>query len=73
MAGPFDTFHWMGLPQGQRLAAINTNENGAQTTVNGWFHSALSGLPVLDLACNGRAHPSSLMGSLGLHLEGEYR
>ncbi|MDK3075970.1 DUF917 family protein, partial [Sedimentitalea sp. JM2-8] len=40
---------------------------------NGWFHSALSGLPVLDLACNGRAHPSSLMGSLGLHLEGEYR
>lgn len=62
-----------GLPQGQRLAAINTNENGAQTTVNGWFHSSLSGLPVMDLACNGRAHPSSLMGSLGLHLEPDYR
>lgn len=61
------------LPQGQRLAAINTNENGAQTTVNGWFHSAISGLPVIDLACNGRAHPSSLMGSLGLHLEPDYR
>lgn len=61
------------LPQGQRLAAINTNENGAQTTVNGWFHSALSGLPVIDLACNGRAHPSSLMGALGLHTESDYR
>lgn len=61
------------LPQGQRLAAINSNENGAQTTINGWFHSAISGFPVIDLACNGRAHPTSLMGSLGLHLEGNYR
>lgn len=61
------------LPQGHRLAAINTNENGAQTTVNGWFHSAMTGLPVIDLACNGRAHPTSLMGSLGLHLESDYR
>ncbi|MFV0383482.1 DUF917 family protein [Paracoccus sp. (in: a-proteobacteria)] len=60
------------LPQGRRLAAINTNENGAQTTVNGWFHAALSGLPVIDLACNGRAHPSSQMGALGLHAEPDY-
>ena len=40
------------LPGG-RVAAINTNENGAETTVNGWFHSALTGVPVIDLACNG--------------------
>jgi DUF917 family protein len=51
-----------------RLVAIHTNENGPQTTVNGWFQSAVSGMPVLDFACNGRAHPTSLMGSLGLHL-----
>ena len=60
------------LPAGQRLVAMHTNENGAETTVNGWIHSALCGLPVIDLACNGRAHPSSVMGALGLHTEDDY-
>jgi len=59
-------------PKDQRIVGINTNENGAATTVNGWLQAALTGLPVLDLACNGRAHPSSLMGALGLHLEPDY-
>ncbi|MFI7364937.1 DUF917 family protein [Streptomyces sp. NPDC050149] len=54
------------------LVAIHTNENGAETTVNGWFHSAMTGLPVIDLACNGRAHPSSVMGAMGLHQEENY-
>jgi DUF917 family protein len=57
---------------GSRLAAVNSNENGAETTINGWLHSAMTGLPVLDLACNGRAHPTTLMGSMGLHLEPDY-
>jgi uncharacterized protein len=60
------------LPPGRQLVCLNTNENGAQTTVNGWFQSTMTGLPVIDLACNGRAHPVSLMGSLGLHLEDGY-
>lgn len=55
------------------LVALHTNENGAETTVNGWFHSAMTGLPVIDLACNGRAHPSSVMGAMGLHLADDYR
>lgn len=61
-----------GLEKNRVLAAINSNENGAETTINGWFHSAVTKLPVLDLACNGRAHPTSLMGSMGLHLEAGY-
>ncbi|MRS16063.1 DUF917 family protein [Enterobacteriaceae bacterium RIT691] len=61
------------LPAGQNLVALNTNENGAETTVNGWFHAALTGLPVIDLACNGRAHPTGTMGSLGLHTEPNFR
>ncbi len=60
------------LGAGRELACLNTNENGAQTTVNGWFQSAMTGLPVIDLACNGRAHPTSLMGALGLHLQDNY-
>jgi DUF917 family protein len=59
------------IPSG-RLAALHTNENGAETTVNGWFQAALTGLPVIDLACNGRAHPTSVMGAMGLHLEPDY-
>ncbi|MHC5260392.1 S-methyl thiohydantoin desulfurase domain-containing protein [Streptomyces sp. UC4497] len=55
------------------LVAIHTNENGAETTINGWFHSAMTGLPVIDLACNGRAHPSSQMGAMGLHAREGYR
>ncbi|MEI7056346.1 DUF917 family protein [Nocardioides sp. CCNWLW239] len=57
---------------GREIVAINSNENGAETTVNGWFQSAMSGLPVIDLACNGRAHPSSVMGAMGLHLREDY-
>ncbi|MFT3754647.1 MAG: DUF917 family protein [Pseudoxanthomonas sp.] len=55
------------------IRAINTNENGAETSANGWVQAALSGLPVIDLACNGRAHPTSLMGSMGLHRRAGYR
>ena len=61
------------LPPGRELVALHTNENGAETTVNGWFHAALTGLPVIDLACNGRAHPASVMGAMGLHTEPGYR
>jgi uncharacterized protein len=48
------------------IQGIITNENGAGTTVNGWFQSAMTGLPVVDLPCNGRAHPTGTMGSLNL-------
>lgn len=61
------------LPAGSRLAAINTNENGAETTANGWLQSLATGLPVLDFACNGRAHPTGLMGAMGLHRMADYR
>lgn len=48
------------------ISALMTNENGASTTVNGWIQSALTGLPVLDAPCNGRAHPTGSMGALNL-------
>lgn len=51
---------------GRPIKGLNTNENGAGTTVNGWFQSAVTGIPLVDLACNGRAHPTGAMGSLNL-------
>ncbi|SDE30207.1 DUF917 domain-containing protein [Sporomusa acidovorans] len=54
------------------VQGITTNENGAGTTVNGWFQAAVSGLPVVDCPCNGRAHPTGLMGSLNLSDQADY-
>lgn len=48
------------------IAAIHTNENGAGTTVNGWLQSVITGIPLVDFACNGRAHPTGTMGALNL-------
>lgn len=46
---------------------IITNEAGGSASVNGWLQCALLGLPLVDAPCNGRAHPTGIMGSMGLH------
>lgn len=51
---------------GRPIQALHTNENGAGTTINGWFQSAITGIPLVDFACNGRAHPTGAMGSMNL-------
>ncbi|WP_079911666.1 DUF917 family protein [Paenibacillus sp. 32352] len=48
------------------IQGLITNENGAETTVNGWFQSAMTGIPVIDNPCNGRAHPTGLMGAMNI-------
>lgn len=44
-----------------------TNENGGLATVNGWLQGVVLDLPVIDAPCNGRAHPTGVMGAIGLH------
>ncbi|MGE7998878.1 DUF917 family protein [Lysinibacillus sp. NPDC093190] len=56
-----------------RLKGIITNENGAITTINGWLQSVLLNVPVVDAPCNGRAHPTGIMGSLNLHELKDYK
>ncbi|MBE3519420.1 MAG: DUF917 family protein [Firmicutes bacterium] len=46
---------------------LNSNETGGFAVVNGWYQAACLGIPVLDAPCNGRAHPTALMGAMGLH------
>ncbi len=48
------------------VSGLITNENGGMATLNGWYQSAVTGLPVVDAPCNGRAHPTGLMGAIGL-------
>jgi DUF917 family protein len=45
-----------------------SSENGAVGSVNGWFQSAVLHIPVIDAPCNGRAHPTGVMGSMGLDM-----
>lgn len=53
------------------IGGVITNENGGGSTVNGWILSAVTGIPLIDAPCNGRAHPTATMGSMGLsQLEG---
>jgi len=51
---------------GERIAGLISSENGALSTVNGLIQSAALGLPVVDAPCNGRAHPTGIMGSMAL-------
>ncbi|MFZ5822926.1 MAG: DUF917 domain-containing protein [Bacillota bacterium] len=57
---------------GGRIAGMISSENGGYATLNGWFQSAVTGIPVVDAACNGRAHPTGVMGSMGLDTRSDY-
>ncbi|MEW6522771.1 MAG: DUF917 family protein [Bacillota bacterium] len=58
---------------GVAVGGLITNENGGSATVNGWVQAAVLGLRVIDAPCNGRAHPTGVMGSLGLHRVAGYQ
>lgn len=58
---------------GRKPKAMITNENGGIATVNGFFQSAVTGIPVLDVPCNGRAHPTGVMGSMQLNMVENYK
>ena len=42
-------------------------ENGGRNSFGGWIPAAALSLPVVDTPGDGRAHPTALMGSMGLH------
>jgi DUF917 family protein len=49
------------------LYGFISNECGGLASVNGWVQSAVLDLPLVDAPCNGRAHPTGIMGAMGLH------
>lgn len=57
---------------GVKVGGIITNENGGTATVNGWIQASILGIPLIDAPCNGRAHPTGTMGSMGLNNVEEY-
>ena len=53
------------LPQGE-LRGLIPSEMGGASSFGPFMTSAQLGIPVINTACNGRAHPFGTMGSLGL-------
>lgn len=56
-----------------KISGIITNENGGHSTTNGWILSASTGIPIVDAPCNGRAHPTGKMGSMGLSMDKSFK
>jgi len=52
---------------GLKVGGIITNENGGAATINGWIQASVLNIPLIDAPCNGRAHPTGTMGSMGLN------
>ncbi|MEM1952417.1 MAG: DUF917 family protein [Candidatus Caldarchaeum sp.] len=56
----------------EQIAGFITAENGGFSSVNGWIPAALLNFPIIDAPADGRAHPTGVMGSMGLHRLKEY-
>ncbi len=54
------------------VGGIISSENGGYSTINGWIQSAILGIPIIDAPADGRAHPTGIMGAMGLHKLPEY-
>lgn len=72
---PVDAIKAMELVQHKMsspVVGIISNENGPASGVNGWIQSAMLKIPVVDAPANGRAHPTGLMGAMGIHQLEDY-
>ena len=52
---------------GVEFEGVIAAENGGYNSFGGWIPAAALGLPVVDTPGDGRAHPTSMMGSMGMH------
>ncbi len=55
-----------------QLQGLVSSEVGGIAVTNGWVQAAALGLAVVDAPCNGRAHPISIQGAIGLHKVEDY-
>lgn len=58
---------------GKPIAGFIPSEMGASSAFGPFILAAAKGLPVVDAACDGRAHPLGTMGSLGLDRDPNYQ
>ncbi len=54
------------------IQGLISSEVGGGGVAHGWLAGAVLNLPVVDAPCNGRAHPTGTMGSMGLTENKDY-
>lgn len=54
------------------VAGFISSENGGTSSTNGWIPAVILGIPIVDAPADGRAHPTGVMGSMGLHKLKDY-
>jgi len=52
---------------GVEFQGLIAAENGGHNSFGGWVQAAALGFPVVDAPADGRAHPTAMMGGMGLH------
>lgn len=57
---------------GLSIQGLISSEIGGGGVAHGWLPGAVLDLPVVDAPCNGRAHPTGTMGSMGLIAREDY-
>ena len=57
---------------GVEFGGLVAAENGGHNSFGGWIQAAALGLPVVDIPADGRAHPTAMMGGMGLHRVEDY-
>jgi DUF917 family protein len=57
---------------GVEFGGLVAAENGGHNSFGGWIQAAALGLPVVDTPADGRAHPTAMMGGMGLHRVEDY-
>jgi len=57
---------------GVKIDGFIGSECGAMAITHGWIQSAVYGKPLVDCPCDGRAHPTAVMGAIGLHKIKDY-
>jgi len=57
---------------GLLIQGLISSEVGGGGVAHGWLPGAVLDLPVVDAPCNGRAHPTGTMGSMGLTAREEF-
>jgi len=57
---------------GVDFSGLIAAENGGHNSFGGWIQAAALGLPVVDAPADGRAHPTAMMGGMGLHRLPDY-
>lgn len=60
------------LEAGIEVEGLIPPEVGALNSVFSWVASSVLDIPVVDMPCDGRAHPTGVMGSMGLHRNPSY-